>query len=42
MIVHKVSEGGVAKGMVAVGDRIVAVNGTTTEGKSYHEVRETG
>lgn len=42
VVVHKVSEGGVAEGRVAVGDRIIAVNGTTTEGKSYHEVREEG
>lgn len=42
VVVHKVSEGGVAEGRVAVGDRIIAVNGTTTEAKSYHEVREEG
>ena len=28
-----------AEGKVAVGDKITSVNGTTTEGKSYREVR---
>ena len=42
VVVHKVSKGGVAKGKVEVGDRITSVNGTTTEGKSYQEVRDRG
>lgn len=42
VVVHKVSKGGVAEGKVEVGDRITSVNGTTTEGKSYQEVRDRG
>ena len=42
VVVHKVSKGGVAEGKVEVGDRITSVNGTTTEGKSYREVRDRG